>query len=1110
MSLNTVTFDADGGTAGGGDADFTGDTVAGGTLQVGQGGTVAGAGVTFTNVSGDISFGAVDIVSTGDSFTVTGSGALNAAAGTGFALGATSGAISSGSGSGVFFDPFTANVTLTSITSNGGQGLVLDGIGGTFTVTGNVTVNGATANGVDISNSSATVAIQGTTTVTSPGGDGIALTGNTGAVTFNAVSISDPNGTAGAVGIDIEGTNAAITFGNVSITGLGDDDTGVDLSGATLTGAVLANSISIQGVSSTATDVENSVGVNLTGVLGNQIVYLGSQALPASGPSSSIVNLETGVLIDNTASVQFAFGDGEDTSDIASIISVVTGGITVDASGGTLGASTFDFADVAFTGDASFPTSGTSYVYVSATATNGVGDGSIGNPYSVSDADAVATADAAFVFLDGTYDFAALNGGNAFSLSGTQTAQGLAFSNEITYGVTQPSNIIGDFGSSLGGTVTGSGSQVFTNTGNATIFDLQGTNRLSYFAVDASSLTGDAITASSHGGAVTIEAVEATDLAASSAMFSFTSLTGGVFVQDSQVSISQGTLFQISGGTASYTFSSGTIATTSAAGFLSTTGTATLLDISGTTGGSVTATGLSSQGTGSALVADDNDATIDFTGLAAINHTGTNSVFDIDTGTGGSTGTITFDATSAFSSGNTATIFEIGAGGRDIDASAVDITLSGAVREAVGITGQSGGTISFGAVTYDGTGATGSSAIAASGQTGGTLTFGAVNIGSTTAFDNSGNTAVSLAGSGGTVTFADLDIVTAAGNGLSAGAITLDINGTSTISATSGTALALSGTAIDAGGITFTSLASSGASGNGITVQNTTGGALSLGTIDIDGSGAAGVLISGNGPTVSIAGGTVDGTTGNGITITNSAASVTGVAFGGTSAIGGNAVAVANSDATSRTVTLTSLSSSAASAITGAGISAASTGTGTLTLSVQGADLASTGAALVATDGGTSGQLVLDLGSVSANTFERGSSGSTVSITGGGFEFDNRVGARRAHRDGQRHRRRTAVQPGHLRRQRHLALRHGGRCLRRGRDRPGRRQPGFRRRPALRRAHRHAQPRRTHRLQRQRHRPLRRCQDALHHLHADQRCGDQRGRHHQRARPCSSIRCRRT
>lgn len=981
VSLDTVTFDADGGTAGGGDADFTGDTVNGGTLQVGQGGTVAGAGVSFANVSGDVSFGAVDISSVGNAFTVTGTGALNAGAGTGFQLATTSGTISSSTGSGVYFDPFTANVTLTSITSNGGQGLVLDAIGGSFTVTGDVTVNGATGNGIDISNSSATVSIQGTTTVTSPGGDGIALTDNTGTVTFNEVTISDPNGATGGVGIDVEGTNAAITFGNVSITGLGDDDTGLDLSGATLTGALLVNSIAIQGVSSTATDVENSIGVNLTGVLGNQIVYLGSHATPASGPSASIVNLETGVLIDNTAAVQFAFGDGESASDVASVISVVAGGYTIDAGSGTLGASTFDFSDVTFTGDPNFP-SATSYIFVSATATNGTGDGSYANPYSVSDADAILTSTASFVFLDGVYDFATLNGGNAFTLSGDQTAQGLAFANEVTYGVNQPANIIGDFGGSLGGTITGGGSQEFTNTGNASVFDLQGNNRLSYVTVDASSLTGDAITASSHGGAVTIEEVEAINLAATSAMFSFSGLTGGVFVQDSQVTISQGTLFQISGGTATYTFDAGTIATTSAAGFLSVTGTATLLDISGTTGGSVSATGLSSQGTGSALVADDNDATIDFTGLSATNHTGANSIFDIDIGTGGSTGAITFDATSAFSTGNTATIFEIGAGARNIDADAVDITLTGAVREAISITGQSGGAISFGALTYDGTGATGASAIAVSGQSGGTLTFGAVDIGSTTAFNNSGNTAVSLAGSGGTVTFADLDITTAAGSGLSAGGITLDINGTSTISTTGGAALTLSGTAIDAGGISFTSLASSGATGDGISVQNTTGGALSLGTIDIDGSGGAGVLVSGNGTTVSIAGGTVDGTTGNGITITNSAASVTGVTFGGTTAIGGNAVAVSNTDATARTVTLTSLSSGATTAISGAGISASSTGAGTLTLSVQGANLASTGAALVTTDGGTAGQLVLDLGSSSANTFERGSAGATVSITG--------------------------------------------------------------------------------------------------------------------------------
>ncbi len=795
VMVSNAIFDADGGA----DADFTGDTVSGGSLRVGQGGTVSADGVFIFNVSGDIAFDSVNVSSGGRGLYVRGSGALNAAAGTGFGLATTSGVIASGASYGVGAESLTANVTFSSITSNGDYGLSLNGVGGSFTVTGDVTVNGASGFGVSIVDSSATVLVQGTTTVTSPTVNGISLADNTGSITLGDVVISDPGGASGGVGIDVSGSNAAITFGDVSITGLGDDDTGIDLSGATLTGAVNATSVVIQGVSSTATDVENTIGVNLSGVLGNQVVNLGSQASPASGPSSSITNLETGVSISNTSSVQFTFGDGEGASDTGSSISVVSGGVTIDASGGTLGSATFDFTDVTFVGNPSFPAA-TSYVFVSATATNGAGDGSFANPYSVSDADAIATMDASFVFLDGTYDFATLNGGNAFSLSGNQTAQGLAFSNSVSYGITQPANVLGDFGTSLGGTVTGSGSQTFANTGNASLFDLQGNNRLSFISVDAGSLTGDAVTASSHGGAVTIDGVGASSLAASSSMFGFSNLTGGVFVQDSQVSISQGTLFDISGGTAAYTFDAGTISTTMAAGFLSTTGTATLLDVSGTTGGSITATGLSSQGTGSALLADDNDATIDFTGLSATNHSGANPVFDIDTGTGGSTGAISFDATTDFASGNTGTIFEVGAGTRNVDASAVDSILSasaGTSGHVFSITGQSAGTISFGDISFDGTIAnTSNRIINATGMTGGSLSFGALAVGQNAATD-AGDYVANFSGSAGSVSFDDLDVQLVSGGGLAVNGLTLAIAGTASLNSGNAQALNLTDTVIN-------------------------------------------------------------------------------------------------------------------------------------------------------------------------------------------------------------------------------------------------------------------------------------------------------------------------
>ncbi|MCP5091448.1 MAG: hypothetical protein GY949_11045 [Gammaproteobacteria bacterium] len=102
--FNTVTFDEDGGTAGGGDADFTGDTVGDGivtNLNIGQGTAVGLAGLLMSNVSGDLEFDALNIASTGTGLDITGTGSFNAAAGTGFRLTTASGTINSSAASGV-------------------------------------------------------------------------------------------------------------------------------------------------------------------------------------------------------------------------------------------------------------------------------------------------------------------------------------------------------------------------------------------------------------------------------------------------------------------------------------------------------------------------------------------------------------------------------------------------------------------------------------------------------------------------------------------------------------------------------------------------------------------------------------------------------------------------------------------------------------------------------------------------------------------------------------------------------------------------------------------------------------------------------------------------
>ena len=181
----------------------------------------------------------------------------------------------------------------------------------------------------------------------------------------------------------------------------------------------------------------------------------------------------------------------------------------------------------------SLPSSATNTLFVSATATNGVGDGSFSNPYSVSDADAITAAGKTFVFLDGTYDFNTLNGGNAFSLSKNQNVEGFDNGHTVAYGTAAPANVFGNLGGT-GGTASRTSSLSITDSAAGGVFDLLGGNTL----LDVT-LTGSASTTylvSSNGGAggfdntagITLNGVTMSNPAGTFAAMQFTNMTGNV------------------------------------------------------------------------------------------------------------------------------------------------------------------------------------------------------------------------------------------------------------------------------------------------------------------------------------------------------------------------------------------------------------------------------------------------------------------------------------------------------------------------------------------------------------------------------------------------------
>jgi len=128
VTFNRVTFDASG-------ASLLGTQVAAGDWTVGTSANrVSGDGMAFTDPTGDLAFGALNIANdTGTGLYVNTK--VNATA---FALSNTSGTIDTTNGAAVFLDPLTTDLTFSTISSTNSltNGIELNTVGGSFTVTG--------------------------------------------------------------------------------------------------------------------------------------------------------------------------------------------------------------------------------------------------------------------------------------------------------------------------------------------------------------------------------------------------------------------------------------------------------------------------------------------------------------------------------------------------------------------------------------------------------------------------------------------------------------------------------------------------------------------------------------------------------------------------------------------------------------------------------------------------------------------------------------------------------------------------------------------------------------------------------------------------------------
>ncbi|MGH9967461.1 MAG: Ig-like domain-containing protein [Pyrinomonadaceae bacterium] len=145
--------------------------------------------------------------------------------GTGFGTLTVSDLAISGTGRALNLDTGTLGATIDSISSSNSttNGVTLNNVGGTFTVSGSTTVTNATQEGIKISNVSniGSPSLQfGAVNINSRNATGILLDNvdnSSGAMSFGATSIPNPNN-VGGYGIRVQNSSAAVTVASATIS----------------------------------------------------------------------------------------------------------------------------------------------------------------------------------------------------------------------------------------------------------------------------------------------------------------------------------------------------------------------------------------------------------------------------------------------------------------------------------------------------------------------------------------------------------------------------------------------------------------------------------------------------------------------------------------------------------------------------------------------------------------------------------------------------------------------------------------------------------------------------------------------------------------------------
>ncbi|WP_246675438.1 right-handed parallel beta-helix repeat-containing protein [Mesorhizobium sp. B2-3-4] len=850
------------------DADGAGGTVNAGTLTVGTpGARVQGFGINFTATSGTLDLGTFNVANDGQTGVLVNTKLVS----TNFTLNSSGGSVDTTNGAAFDLDPLTVNMTIGSVTATGGaSGIIFDGVAGTFTVNGATNISGTSGYGINATGIANTGTFNFNTVTVDNSGVGVTGGGvSVASGTFNAAGLVNIDTTSG-VGVlgggalnfnggatidTTTGTGIAAGSGSLSISATGGSEVnstgGIAINMTSVNANIALNSTtSGGGVFNVAmSDVTGTVNLGtgaLSGALGTSFLVSGGNAVVSyAGTITQATAAQRMISISNTTggsvSLTTAVANGLNNSAADGT------GILIDGAAGNVtiaNASLTGARGITILGDTANHATGT-YTFNNVAIDTGIGatnhafvvDGDQGTPGNN--------------FVSATINLNNVDitnpGGNVANIQGmgggsvTFDAASTITRNDSGLGLLVTSN--------AGGTITFGGTTKTLTTGTNTAVTLSNnTNTTIDFsngglAINTSSgigfsatgggtidVTGSGNSIQTAGGQIlnwngvavgasgaTFTSLQSTAAVTNLDAINLTNVSGGTF-NGGAVSVAgtttSGDGIEINGSSATFNFASATIAATAGNGIL----------LSGANG-AVTFT----------------TVTIDNTALAGIRIDSNTNAVAVNGGSIGATN----DPTGI---------------GVDINGGTGNVTIAASVKKTtdgniVEVSGRTAGT-----VTLSGSlSATGGfdNGIDVNGNSGTAV----INFSNTSKVLNTGtHTAVSLVGNtNATINFTGggLDIDTSSGIGFSAtGGGTVTVQDTlNTINSTTGTALNVVNTTIGASGLTFRSISSSGAA-NGIVLNNTgTSGGLS---VTGDGGG------TNNG-----SGGTIQASTGDAISLTN-------------------------------------------------------------------------------------------------------------------------------------------------------------------------------------------------------------------------------------------------